>query len=68
MKCPLIFGNYMVRKGFIKSPDTDCLKEECAWWDNKLKLCSITALALETDLLSETMTHVLAKLSREKLV
>jgi len=39
MKCPLsITGELTAEKEFIGAA-ADCLKEECAWWDDVMKRC-----------------------------
>lgn len=45
MNCPLfaMFQPFACRKQGIS--DYDCLKEECAWWDNTNKECAILQLS-----------------------
>ena len=44
MKCPLFcIGNYSV-ENIKRSPNFDCLKEECAWWDLAHMCCAMIAL------------------------
>lgn len=45
MKCPLFcIGDYNLPS--IKgSSDFDCLKEECAWWDDGTPGCALLAVA-----------------------
>jgi hypothetical protein len=48
MKCPLfaMFQPFACRKQGIS--DYDCLKEECAWWDEETGLCSVKVLAFSS--------------------
>lgn len=47
MKCPLFtIGRTDVQLG-VESDYGECLKEECAWWEQDLNLCAIKELALE---------------------
>lgn len=44
MKCPLRFTLDYSEKGILSTPAKDCLKEECAWWDEEMAQCSINGL------------------------
>ena len=47
MKCPLLLLGYLM--GYKTEPRTkaECLKEQCAWWEQDLNLCAIKEIALE---------------------
>ena len=40
MKCPLLFIHWKTSKHTAFSTVSDCLKEECAWWDKDGSQCS----------------------------
>ena len=45
MKCPLL---KIARAGLLSEaarPLDDCLREDCAWWDEVMKKCSVQVLA-----------------------
>ena len=47
MKCPLLSISITREDRIQGYQELDCLKEECAWWVDTEKECSITILALE---------------------
>lgn len=47
MKCPLLTMYAITYDTPEKFKDRDCLKEECAWWEQDLSLCAIKEIALE---------------------
>ncbi len=61
MKCPLLAIANMVVEPQSNVPINDCLKEECAWWEKRLKICSVLKIAMELSFVSESMTYLLAK-------
>ncbi len=45
MKCPILSAP-TVRTAFTAYfADVDCLKEECAWWDEEKNCCSVKVIA-----------------------
>ena len=58
MKCPLRHKFVSADQGGPDVVFLPCIKEECAWWNSKLSLCSVAVLALETRLISESMTYL----------
>lgn len=47
MKCPMMFNvKYSVEVVEEGSP-WECLKEECAWWDESMAMCGVIALKAE---------------------
>ena len=44
MKCPRSTQHFRHSKDGDRWEFADCLKEECAWWGEGWKMCSITAL------------------------
>lgn len=45
MKCPLKRVKYLWPSGSEECLFEDCLKGECAWWDDTMKQCSVRVLA-----------------------
>ncbi len=64
MKCPLTFIKSVSGYLETKFDVGDCLKEECAWWDLKLRICSTLKIAKELSFVSESMTYLLAKVPK----
>lgn len=47
MKCPISPWGLRSSTPPVRESFKDCLKEECAWWEQDLNLCAIKELALE---------------------
>jgi hypothetical protein len=45
MKCPILEIGWMQTKVGDKGVSSDCLKEECAWWECLTGMCSVHTLA-----------------------
>jgi len=45
MKCPLKRNTYIWPSGQGECQFEDCLEEDCAWWEDSLKKCSVRVLA-----------------------
>lgn len=45
MKCPLLTAGNLERFPPENEEFLNCLKEECAWWDKKHKVCAIVVIA-----------------------
>lgn len=58
MKCPLRSFRGKGTYDQDQSEDLDCLKEECAWWDNKFDGCSILELNRTLYLISEYIERI----------
>lgn len=44
MKCPILTMYALTFETPDKYQDRDCLKEECAWWDEEVKACSARSI------------------------
>lgn len=44
MKCPLFKDWNAADSGVFYYTNSDCLKEECAWWDTAHETCAVIAL------------------------
>jgi hypothetical protein len=49
MKCPLLCVGELTVDEFIHSLVTDCLQEECAWWDVKNTRCAMLGILCGLD-------------------
>lgn len=66
MKCPLQ-KNYRLDQGFYNVVGMgDCLKEECAWWDHQLKVCSLKVVRESLLAISQTLASMHDKMPSEK--
>jgi len=66
MKCPLsITGQIGYEKEFIGAA-ADCLKEECAWWHEGLKACSIYLIQEQLALVFGTLREPVDKMPHEE--
>lgn len=45
MKCPLLHTTYVYPSGGKELELSDCIKEDCAWWDEKKGQCCIKTLS-----------------------
>lgn len=48
MKCPLLSIKDPYSAQHPPAPEYDCLKEECAWWNNTIGLCAVLQLSKST--------------------
>jgi len=44
MKCPVLQIGVIAGQPIAKKSDSDCLKEECAWWSEEHSQCDPTGL------------------------
>jgi len=65
MKCPLTFEMFSYPAGEVVAQSGDCLKEECAWWDEFSDRCALWAIGRAVNLhgvwlekLVDKMPHV----------
>ena len=47
MKCPMLMYEYLPEESPTQGKHSDCVKEECAWWDEEKNCCSIKVVAKE---------------------
>ena len=40
MKCPIFYTGWLDHESKDAKEHTNCLKEECAWWDEDFEMCS----------------------------
>ncbi|KKN65869.1 hypothetical protein LCGC14_0476860 [marine sediment metagenome] len=57
MKCPKIIEHSNYPSGAISSDPVDCLKEECAWWDQEHSQCSMRTISNALVKIKDSMPH-----------
>ncbi len=65
MKCPLMVSGYRDRTLDPMRPATDCLKEECAWWEKEGEGCAVMLLGLQVGTVCDQLTELLEKMPHE---
>lgn len=62
MKCPL--SNYILEKDDADNEMlvTDCLKEECAWWDNSMEMCCKKSESFRLGVIFEQLARIQDKM------
>jgi len=60
MKCPLLMYNYLPDESPTKGVHSDCIKEECAWWEPKIGKCSVLRMWIALQDIHEVL-HDIAK-------
>lgn len=58
MKCPLLGLNWQDRAWAKKAEQTDCIKEECAWWFQEGERCCVRELTVGLSLLAKIIEFV----------
>ena len=65
MKCPLLSMYYTSGVKAKVGQATDCLKEECAWWEDKLGKCSIRRIWIALQDINEVLHDIEKKMPTE---
>ena len=66
MKCPLLKGEIKLEDADVTMDFIDCLKEECAWWDEDFGRCAVLAVAKELAYMNAGQTAILNKMPHEE--
>lgn len=66
MKCPLQNHLDTTKPGELTFSVSDCLEEECAWWEQTISECSISALAGRLDSIDRSLIDIKLKMPHEK--
>lgn len=66
MKCPLLSMILYHREGYLPEGGAECLKEDCAWWEQDLNLCAIKAIALELRFTQLRLADMFDKMPHEE--
>lgn len=62
MKCPLLRAGFYANPNIDISVNADCLKEECAWWDEKRLCCEYRSTRIELSRLVERLDAIVKKM------
>jgi len=58
MKCPLLILAYTYVPGPTAENVGDCIKEECAWWNETQGMCAVKDLAQQLGYISSDLTQI----------
>jgi len=61
MKCPLLLAGNNAQPSIDLTAPIDCLKKECAWWEQDLNLCAIKDIALELRYIQLRLADIIEK-------
>jgi len=50
------------REGYLPEGGADCIKEECAWWDENQGRCAIKEIGVCLEYISTDITQILEKI------
>jgi len=62
MKCPLTFRPTIATKEDLEWYAMDCLKEECAWWEEDGEGCALPLIALRLGVLVDALYEIAGKM------
>lgn len=62
MKCPLSREVRYDEGYYVTGDFKDCLKEECAWWDEERMCCHIRTLSKQVDRLADRANEIRDKM------
>ena len=65
MKCPLLQRYLIEGENEALEVFDDCLKADCAWWEQDLNLCAIKEIALELRYTQLRLADIIEKRSRK---
>ena len=65
MKCPLFTAAEMSHEPELKPSSNDCLKEECAWWDETRACCEYRSMRIELSRLVDRLDEISKKMPHE---
>ena len=66
MKCPLLYGCWIARQREELPELSDCLKEECAWWNNDSFMCALLDIDVKLKVLGLILNDIKGKMPHEK--
>ena len=58
MLCPLFRVTKTTKDGEVEWHLSDCLKEECAWWNETQGMCAVKDLAQQLGYISSDLTQI----------
>jgi len=62
MKCPMLTMYALSFEAPEHFKDRDCLKEECAWWSDHSKICSVKMAQVNLGSIADSLDAVLQKM------
>jgi len=62
MKCPLFRMAELIKRDRVSQGDTECLKEECAWWDAPLQICGFRTIGCTLEVISMVLEKLESKM------
>ena len=65
MKCPLLMPRWIGMPEVIKDSQVECIKEECAWWQEEIGNCIIYQLGMEIGTLTSFLEDIRDKMPHE---
>lgn len=65
MKCPLCYCLLSEEEKRVAPDRAECLKEECAWWEDKLGKCSIRRIWIALQDIHEVLHDIEKKMPHE---
>jgi len=66
MKCPLLWASVLNSPRQVETKHGDCLKEECAWWDEERVCCHFRTLSKQVDRLADRINEIRDKMPHEE--
>ena len=66
MKCPLMTLEYRLIDQGSSIYIQDCLKEECAWWDEEVNMCSIRSFVEQFENIALYLFEIRNKMPHEE--
>ena len=66
MKCPLMSQLYSPAPYKTEWLPIDCLKEECAWWDDPVKRCLLLNISEKLSLIYLELNDIVREIPHEK--
>jgi len=66
MKCPILSAPTS-RTAFTEHfADIECLKDECAWWDESAEYCAILGIELKLGAIMSCVGEIMLKMPHEE--
>ena len=62
MKCPLLVKARLEAGSPLATNLTDCLKEECAWWDGRSQVCSVLMAQVNLSSIADSLDGIMNKM------
>ena len=66
MKCPLFIVGNNAQPDPEQLGNDDCIREECAWWNPSLELCSMRTISWTLAAFKNIMDKLLEKMPQDK--